>query len=73
VPTESFPSWLQGFADNQPVTVIANALRGLILGQGALPSGQTVSGDVILAVAWAVGIALVFAPLAVRIYKRSVG
>jgi ABC-type multidrug transport system permease subunit len=73
VPTESFPSWLQGFADNQPVTVIANALRGLILGQGALPSGQTVSGDVILAVAWAVGIALVLAPLAVRIYKRSVG
>jgi len=55
------------------VTVIANALRGLILGRGALPHGQTVSGDVILAIAWAVGIALVFAPLAVRIYRRSIG
>jgi hypothetical protein len=32
-----------------------------------------VSGDVILAIAWAVGIALVFAPLAVRIYRGSVG
>jgi ABC transporter DrrB family efflux protein len=73
VPTASFPPWLRGFADNQPVTVIANALRGLILGRGALPHGQTVSGDVILAIAWAVGIALVFAPLAVRIYRRSVG
>jgi ABC-type multidrug transport system permease subunit len=73
VPTETFPSWLQGFADNQPVTVTANALRGLILGPGALPHGQTVSGDVILAVAWAAGIAFVFAPLAVRIYRRSVG
>jgi ABC transporter DrrB family efflux protein len=73
VPTETFPSWLQGFADNQPVTVTANALRGLILGPGALPHGQTVSGDVILALAWAVGIALVFAPLSVRIYRRSVG
>jgi ABC-2 type transport system permease protein len=73
VPTETFPSWLQGFADNQPVTVTANALRGLILGPGALPHRHTVSGDVILAVAWALGIALVFAPLAVRIYRRSVG
>jgi ABC transporter DrrB family efflux protein len=71
VPTGSFPPWLRSFADNQPVTVIANALRGLILGRGALPHGQTVSGDVILAIAWAGGIALVFAPLAVRIYRRS--
>jgi ABC transporter DrrB family efflux protein len=73
VPTQSFPSWLQGFADNQPVTVVVNALRGLILGRGALPHGQTVGGDVILAIGWAAGIALVFAPLAVRIYRRSVG
>jgi ABC transporter DrrB family efflux protein len=73
VPTESFPTWLQDFADNQPVTVTANALRGLILGQGALPQGHTVSGEVGLAVAWSAGIALVFAPLAVRIYRRFVG
>ena len=73
VPTASFPSWLRGFAAHQPVTVIANALRGLILGKGALPPGQTVGGDVILALAWAFGIAIVFAPLAVRIYRRAVG
>lgn len=72
VPTQSFPSWLQGFANNQPITVTANALRGLIVGRGALPAGQTVAGDVLLALAWAAGILIVFAPLAVRIYRRSV-
>jgi ABC transporter DrrB family efflux protein len=72
VPTESFPSWLRGFADNQPITVTANALRGLIIGQGALPSGQTVGGDALLALGWAAGILVVFAPIAVRIYRRTV-
>ena len=72
VPTETMPSWLQAFADNQPVTIVANAARGLILGQGALMSGRTVAGQVGLAVLWALGITAVFAPLAVRIYRRTV-
>jgi non-heme chloroperoxidase len=39
------PGWLQAFAANQPVTVATNALRGLVLGQGALPAGRTVTGQ----------------------------
>jgi ABC transporter DrrB family efflux protein len=73
VPTQTMPGWLQAFAANQPVTVTTNALRGLILGQGALPPGQTVSGQVVLALAWTAGITAVFAPLAVRLYRRTVG
>jgi hypothetical protein len=37
-----------------------------------LPVGQTVAGDVLLALAWAAGILIVFAPIAVRVYRRSV-
>jgi ABC transporter DrrB family efflux protein len=72
VPTQTMPGWLQPFAANQPVTVATNALRGLILGPGALPPGRTVAGQVALALVWAVAIAVVFAPLAVRAYHRSV-
>jgi ABC transporter DrrB family efflux protein len=71
-PTQTMPSWLQGFAANQPVTVVSNALRGLILGQGALEPGHTVPGDVLLAFAWSLGILVVFAPLAVRVYRKAV-
>jgi ABC transporter DrrB family efflux protein len=72
VPTPTMPDWLQPFAANQPVTVATNALRGLILGQGALPPGRTVAGQVALALLWAAAITAVFAPLAVRAYRRTV-
>src|SRR6266536_3399331 len=72
VPTQTLPGWLQAFAAHQPVTVTTNALRGLMLGQGALPPGQTVSGQVALALAWSAAITAVFAPLAVRLYRRTV-
>lgn len=71
-PVETMPGWLQAFAENQPVTIIANAIRGLMLGEGALPPGQTVGGQTLLALAWIVGILVVFAPLAVRLYRRAV-
>ena len=70
VPTQTMPGWLRAFADNQPITITANALRGLILGEGALAPGQTVAGQVGLSLAWALGIIAVFAPLAVTIYRR---
>jgi ABC transporter DrrB family efflux protein len=72
VPTQTMPPWLEPFAANQPVTVATNALRGLILGPGALPPGTTVAGQVALALAWSAAILAVFAPLAVRLYRRSV-
>jgi ABC transporter DrrB family efflux protein len=71
VPTQTMPAWLQPFAANQPVTVATNALRGLILGQGALPPGRAVTGQAVLALLWAATITAVFAPLAVRAYRRT--
>ena len=72
VPTQTMPAWLQPFAANQPVTVATNALRGLVLGPGALPPGRTVAGQVALALLWMVAITAVFVPLAVRTYRRTV-
>jgi ABC transporter DrrB family efflux protein len=72
VPTQTMPGWLQPFAANQPVTVATNALRGLILGPGALPPGRSVAGQVALALLWAVAITAVFVPLSVHAYRRTV-
>src|SRR5215211_2014250 len=71
VPTQTMPGWLQPFAANQPVTVAAGALRGLVFGQGALPPGRTVAGQVFLALVWAAAIIAVFALLAIRAYRRT--
>jgi ABC-2 type transport system permease protein/oleandomycin transport system permease protein len=65
VPVETMPGWLQAFAENQPVSVTASAVRALVLG------GPTAS-YVLQSLAWSVGILLLFAPLAVRRYRRAV-
>ncbi|MDE0027450.1 MAG: ABC transporter permease [Spirochaetaceae bacterium] len=72
VPTETLPGWLRLFADHQPVTRTANAVRSLILGEGALAPSQTIAGEVTAAVLWSLGILVLAAPLAVRLYRRAV-
>lgn len=72
VPTATLPGWLRVFADHQPITRTSNAVRGLILGEGALDASRTVAGEVVAALLWAVAILLVAAPLAVRLYRRAV-
>jgi ABC-2 type transport system permease protein/oleandomycin transport system permease protein len=65
VPVDTMPGWLQVFAEHQPVSVTASAVRALVLG------GPTAS-YVLQSVAWSVGLLLVFAPLAVRRYRRAI-
>jgi ABC transporter DrrB family efflux protein len=72
LPTQTMPGWLQAFAEHQPITTVANALRGLTLGQGALPAGHTVAGETLLALGWTAAVIAVFAPLAVRAYRRNI-
>jgi ABC-2 type transport system permease protein/oleandomycin transport system permease protein len=69
VRTHSMPGWLQWFANHQPVGVVVNATRALMVG-GQHVGGST-SGDVIEALAWCVGFLVVLAPLAVWRYRRS--
>jgi ABC transporter DrrB family efflux protein len=70
VPTETMPGWLQAFADNQPITVTVNALRGLMLGGDAIEG--SVTSQVLLALGWSALIMAIFAPLAIRVYRRTV-
>lgn len=65
VPVESMPGALQTFAEVNPFTIVVDAMRSLFLGT---PAGNNVWG----AVAWSLGIAIVFAFLSVRRYKRAV-
>jgi ABC-2 type transport system permease protein/oleandomycin transport system permease protein len=65
VPPDSMPAALQAFAEVNPFTITVDAMRALFLGA---PAGNNVWG----AVVWSLGIAAVFAFLAVAKYKRAV-
>ena len=64
VPTDSMPSWLEAFAEINPFTIVVNAVRALWLDA---PADNYVWG----ALAWTIGMIAVFAPLAVRAYRRA--
>jgi ABC transporter DrrB family efflux protein len=72
VPVHSMPGWLQPFAANQPVTAMINAVRSLMLGgAGAAGVGHSTLYWVALAVAWSVGITVVFSAIAVARFGRT--
>jgi ABC transporter DrrB family efflux protein len=70
LPTETMPAWLRVFADNQPLTVVTNAMRGLMLGDGALPVGQDLGVELVRALGWITLITALAATVAVRSYRR---
>ena len=71
VPTSTMPSWLQVFADNQPITILANTVRSLMLPEQAVAQIGLDQGSLILqSLAWIAGLMVLFAPLAVRLYRR---
>jgi ABC-2 type transport system permease protein/oleandomycin transport system permease protein len=63
VQTDGMPGWLQAFANNQPITQVVDAVRGFLLGQPVGSHGWQ-------ALAWCLGILLVFVPLSVSLYRR---
>ncbi len=65
VPGQTMPGWLQPFVDVNPVSILADACRGLML-------GGEVAQPVLGSLAWALGIVIVFAPLSVWAFKRRV-
>ena len=72
IPVATMPSWMQGFAENQPVTVMVNAVRCLTEGGPAETLlGHPTSYFVIRSLVWSVALVAVFAPLAVARYRRG--
>jgi len=64
VPISTMPGWLQAFANNQPVTYVIDTMR-------AMAVGGPIEANLWKSLVWLAGIFIVFAPLAVRAYKRA--
>ncbi|MDQ1659198.1 MAG: oleandomycin transport system permease protein [Cryptosporangiaceae bacterium] len=63
VPTSTLPGWLQAWVKLNPVTDVMDAARGLM-------TGGATGGPVLHTLLWSAGVIAVFAPLAVRAYRR---
>ena len=65
VRTGTLPAPLEWFAEHvNPVTAIADSVRGLL-------AGTPVGASVLVTLAWAAGLAVVFFPLAMRAYRAK--
>ena len=64
VPINSMPSWLQGFARDQPFSPVIDALRQLL-------SGATVDDSAVRSVAWWSGILLVSVVVSAVLFRRK--
>jgi ABC-2 type transport system permease protein len=67
VAAATMPGPLKWFANHQPVSIVIDGVRSLTYG-GTFAN----AGKVLAALVWCVGIIVVTAPLAVRIYRRKV-
>lgn len=65
VEPSTMTSWLRGFAENQPVTHIVDAVRGLLLGT---PMGENA---VALAIFWCVAVMVFAIPTAAFLFSRK--
>jgi oleandomycin transport system permease protein len=65
VPSDTMPGWLQSVVDVNPVTILADATRGLMVGG---PVAAPVTGSLV----WAAVIVAVFGPLSMWAFKRRV-
>ncbi len=63
VPVKTMPGWLQAFSKADPVTVVVDAMRGLLL-------GGPVAVHMYESIAWVAGIVVVCVPVALRLYRR---
>lgn len=64
VPIETMPGWLQAFAELNPVTIVVDALRILVLG------GPTTQ-PVLQATAWIAALIAITIPAAIRQWRRT--
>src|SRR3954470_6899489 len=63
VSTQTMPGWLQAFVHVNPISHLVGAVRGLM-------TGGPVAGDLAWTFVWMAVLLVVFAPLAVRAYRK---
>lgn len=66
VPTETMPTIVRAFAENQPVTSIVNAIRALLY-------DGSVGNDIWTTLAWCIGIMVIAYIFASKEFKRKLG
>ncbi|MCQ4212566.1 MULTISPECIES: ABC transporter permease [Streptomyces] len=64
VKPETMPGWLQAFVNNNPVTHVASAVRGLM-------EGDWPTSEVLWSLGWAALLVAVFGPVTMRLYNRK--
>ncbi|RZU10216.1 ABC-2 type transport system permease protein [Kribbella rubisoli] len=65
VPTDTMPSVVRAFAENQPVTSIVNTIRDLF-------AQQPIGNDIWVALAWCVGLLVLAYAGATALYRRKI-
>ncbi|MEM6107856.1 ABC transporter permease [Mycobacterium sp. 050272] len=63
-PEKTFPGWLRPLVRNQPVSQVAETLRGL-------GSGYLVMSNLLTSLAWCMGMVLVFGAITLRMQRRG--
>ncbi|MBC2902501.1 ABC transporter permease [Streptomyces cupreus] len=63
-PTQSMPGWLQNFTDYNPLSALADAARGLMI-------GGPVAHDLWLTLGWSVVLTAVMAPIAIHKFRTK--
>ncbi|WFB08283.1 ABC transporter permease [Streptomyces sp. LX-29] len=66
VESETMPGWLQTWSDVNPVSLMADTMRGLL-------NGGEVAGPLLGSLGWMAGVVAVFFPLAMRAYRKNAG
>ena len=72
VPSQSMPNWLQPIAEWNPVSALTQACREL-WGNGPAASGDAswaLHHPVLMSAVWSIGLAAIFAPLALAAFRR---
>ena len=64
VDPSTMPGWVQGFVNNNPITHLATAARGLM-------HGTPVGTEVVWVLLWSGALVAVFAPLTMRLYNSE--
>jgi ABC-type multidrug transport system permease subunit len=71
VPADTLPGWMQPVAENQPFTIVINAVRSLTSGGAeSVGLGHSTAYWAWLSLAWCVGILAVFGTIAISRFAR---
>jgi oleandomycin transport system permease protein len=71
--SNAYPHWLRNIMNANPISQLADALRGMLIGHNPVGGGpQPALTPAIYALLWAAGIAAVFIPLSLWAFRKRV-